>query len=81
MNDFKLMFLYKRAIFVNKKTLYICKEYGDLIMNLALRKLALLENEMAQKEETARIQGFVTSPIDTDLKRRVTMLMDRVRSF
>lgn len=48
-------------------------------MNLALRKLALLEKNMIQKEETARIQGYVTNIVDADLKKRITDLMDRVR--
>lgn len=48
-------------------------------MNIALRKLAMLEKNMAEKEEAARIQGYSTCPIDSDLKKRITDLMDKVR--
>ena len=48
-------------------------------MNIALRKLAMLEANMIKQEEQARMEGFTTCPIDTDLKRRISELMDRVR--
>lgn len=48
-------------------------------MNIALRKLAMLEEKMVKEEETARLQGYSTCPVDQDLKRRITDLMDRVR--
>ena len=48
-------------------------------MNIALRKLAMLEEKMVKDEEIARVQGFVTCPIDQDFKRHVTDLMDRIR--
>ena len=48
-------------------------------MNITLRKLALLESKMAQKEEEAKIAGYSTSPVDRELKDRITRLMDRVR--
>ena len=48
-------------------------------MNIALRKLAMLEEKMVKEEEIAKMQGFTTCPIDQDFKRRVTGLMDRVR--
>ena len=48
-------------------------------MNIALRKLAMIEKDMIAREEQERIQGYTTSTIDRDFKRRVTDLMDRVR--
>ena len=48
-------------------------------MNITLRKLALLESKMAQKEEEAKIAGYSTSPVDRELKDRITKLMDKVR--
>lgn len=48
-------------------------------MNIALRKLAMLEKTLAEKEETARVQGYVTSTVDKDFHRRISDLMDRVR--
>ncbi len=48
-------------------------------MNLAVRKLAMLEKSLAEREEAARIQGFTTVTIDSDFKKRVTDLMDKIR--
>lgn len=48
-------------------------------MNLALRKLAMLEKDLIAKEEAAKIGGYSTSPIDTDLRIRISELMEKVR--
>jgi len=48
-------------------------------MNLALRKLALLEKTYAEQEEAARIQGYTTVPFDRDFKEKISNLMDKVR--
>ena len=48
-------------------------------MNISMKKLALLEEKMIKEEEFAKIQGYTTTPIDYDFKRRITDLMDRVR--
>lgn len=48
-------------------------------MNIALRKLAMLEKSFLEQEEQARLQGYVTSTIDTDFRKKVTELMDKVR--
>ena len=48
-------------------------------MNIALRKLALLEKDLIAREETARIEGFMTNPADNDLRRKITEIMDKVR--
>lgn len=49
-------------------------------MNIALRKLAMIEQEMIRREESARLDGF-TYPIDHALKDRITKLMDKVRTI
>lgn len=48
-------------------------------MNIAFRKLALLEKNILQQEEVARTQGYSTNVIDADLKKRVMDLMDKIR--
>lgn len=48
-------------------------------MTIALRKLALLEKNLEQREEEARIRGFTTSPFDSDLKKKITQIMDKVK--
>jgi len=48
-------------------------------MNIALRKLAMLEKEMIEREQQALFEGYATKPIDQDFKNRVTALMDKVR--
>lgn len=50
-------------------------------MNLALRKIAMLEKSMIKKEEEAKIMGYTTSPVDVELRDRVTRLMDKVRAI
>lgn len=48
-------------------------------MNVAVRKLAMLEKAMAQQEENARIQGYTSNVVDSTLKKNVTELMDKIR--
>ena len=48
-------------------------------MNIALRKLAMLEQNYIRQEEEARIQGYSSCPIDNEMRRRVTDLMNKVR--
>lgn len=48
-------------------------------MNIALRKLAMLEKNILEREESAKVQGYSTNVVDADFKRRVTDLMDKVR--
>ena len=48
-------------------------------MSLAYRKLALLEKDFIAKEEQAKMEGYVSSPIDRDFKEKVTKLLDKVR--
>lgn len=48
-------------------------------MNLAIRKLAMLEKEFIQREEEAKLEGFSTCPIDREFKARISQVMDKVR--
>ena len=50
-------------------------------MNLVFRKLALLEAVIAENEEAAKIEGYVTNPIEDDLKRQVASLMVKIRAI
>lgn len=50
-------------------------------MNITFRKLAMLEQNMIEKEELAKFQGLSTCPIDYNFKERLTTLMDKVRSL
>lgn len=47
-------------------------------MNIAIRKLALLEKAIEEQEERNRIDGYTTSPIDYEFKQRVSELMLKV---
>jgi len=48
-------------------------------MNVAVRKLALLERHFAEMDERARMEGYSNSGVDKELQRRVVELMDKVR--
>lgn len=48
-------------------------------MNIAIRKLAMLEKSIIEREEAAKIDGYATSPIDPIFKEKITRLMDKVR--
>ena len=50
-------------------------------MNLAIRKLAMLEKNIVEKEERLRIEGFTTDVIDQEFKHRVTNLMNKIRTL
>lgn len=50
-------------------------------MNLTIRKLAMLEKSLIQKEEEAKINGYTTSPIDQNFKEKVSRLIDQVRVY
>lgn len=70
---------YKRQFFL-KKVLYIYKEkYRNTSMNIAIRKLALLEKAIEEQEERSRLDGYTTSPIDPEFKQRVSDLMLKVK--
>ena len=48
-------------------------------MNIALRKLAMIEKCYAEMEENARIQGYSDCPIDREFQRRISEVMEKVR--
>lgn len=48
-------------------------------MNIAVRKLALLEKSLIEREEANRIEGYASSPVDVAFREKVTQLMDKVR--
>ena len=50
-------------------------------MNITLRKLAMIEKSIAEREEAAKIQGYSTNVVDADFKNRITTLMDKVRTI
>lgn len=48
-------------------------------MNLAYRKLAMIEKDFIAREEQARMDGFTSCPIDNEFKNKITKLLDQVR--
>lgn len=49
-------------------------------MNIAMRKLALLEENLIKQEEAAKLEGYTSCPIvDSEFRRKLTKLMDQVR--
>ena len=50
-------------------------------MNIAFRKLALLEKSLEEKETKSQIEGYVTSPVDIELKEKISKLMEQVRVY
>lgn len=50
-------------------------------MSLTYRKLAMIEKDLIAKEESARIQGYTSCPIDRYFKDKITSLLDQTRYF
>ena len=48
-------------------------------MNIAVRKLAMLEKSILEREEATKLDGYVSSPIDPTFKKKVMELMEKVR--
>lgn len=48
-------------------------------MNIALRKLAMIEKAYAEMEENARVQGYSDCPFDREFQRKITAVMDKIR--
>ena len=48
-------------------------------MNIAMRKLAMLEKSILEQEENARLEGYTINPVDSEFKEKITRLMERVR--
>jgi hypothetical protein len=53
--------------------------YGGYCMNLALRKLAMIEKDFIAREEAAKIDGYTSCPIDRDFKEKISRVLDQVR--
>lgn len=47
-------------------------------MNIAVKKLAMLEKDFRRQEEEARVQGYISSPVDSEFRRRVSNLMEKI---
>ncbi len=50
-------------------------------MNLAMRKLAMLEKNLIEREQEAKFQGYTSNPVDFAMRERITKLMDKVRAL
>ncbi len=50
-------------------------------MNIAFRKLALLEKALEEKELNSKLDGYVSSPVDIELKEKISKLMEQVRIY
>ena len=48
-------------------------------MNIAIRKLALLEQQFQAKEIQAKLEGLTTSPVDPVFREKISKLMEQVR--
>jgi len=46
-----------------------------------MRKLAMLEKVMMEREQEAKVKGFATYPVNLELKRNITTLMNKVRAI
>jgi hypothetical protein len=51
----------------------------EVVMNLALRKLAMLEKDFAAREEAAKIDGYSSCPIDREFRSKISKVLDQVR--
>ena len=47
-------------------------------MHIAVKKLAMLEKDFRRQEEEARVQGYTSSPVDSEFRRKVSNLMEKV---
>lgn len=48
-------------------------------MNIAIRKLAMLDKEFTAKEEAAKLEGLTYYASDPIFREKVARLMERVR--
>ena len=48
-------------------------------MNITYRKMAMLDKTLTEREETARIQGYLTDPSDRELHNRISKILNQVR--
>lgn len=50
-------------------------------MNIMIRKMAMFEKALNEKEEAAKAQGYAISPSDDALKAQIMSLMVKIRAF
>ena len=50
-------------------------------MNIAMRKLAMLEKCLAEREEKLKFDGYATAPINSHLRTQVKVLMEKVKTI
>jgi hypothetical protein len=50
-------------------------------MNIALRKLALLEKNLLEKEEYAKLNGLSSVPEELAFRGKLTDILDKVRKI
>ena len=48
-------------------------------MNIALRKLVMLDKEYAEKEAAAKLEGFTSCPFDPIFREKVAKVVDQIR--
>ena len=48
-------------------------------MNIALRKLVMLDKEFTAREEAAKLEGNTTCPFDPIFREKVARLMEQVK--
>lgn len=49
-------------------------------MNIAIRKLMMLEKAIDEKLEAGRIQGYSECPVEVELKQNIAALLLKVRT-
>ena len=50
-------------------------------MNLAIRKLALLEKAIADRENCLKGDGYTTNPSDAEIKRQIASIRVKIRAI
>lgn len=48
-------------------------------MNITYRKMAMLDKTLTEREEAARIGGYLTDPSERDLHNRISKILDQAR--
>ena len=48
-------------------------------MNITYRKMAMVDKTLTEREEAARIGGYLTDPSEREFHNRITKLLDQVR--
>ena len=48
-------------------------------MNIALRKLVMLDKEFTAREEAAKLEGFTSCPFDPIFRDKVAKVVDQIR--